>query len=79
MLLVRTKWAYVTWGIVNESVSDHLILALKTYPALSPGTAGMGAVMRTARGVYIGMTVTRVRYENVTMKLSTYEFRRYCD
>lgn len=52
MLLVQTEWAYVTGGVVDKSVPDHLVLTLKSLATHSSRAALNGAEVGTVIGVH---------------------------
>jgi hypothetical protein len=57
MFSFRTKRAHIAWRVVHQTVPDHLILALEPFASLAAWTTWHGTVVRTCRGVNIGVRI----------------------
>jgi hypothetical protein len=60
VLSIRAERAHVTWGIVNQAVPDHLILPLEALATLGAGATFHTAIVRTVRGMHVGMGVEEI-------------------
>lgn len=78
VLLLRTKWAYVSRRVMHEAMSDHLVLALKTLAANTSGTPLNRAEVRAVLGVDIGMGAVLIALIESTLVRSATYFKRYC-
>lgn len=55
MIPFRAKRTDVSRTAVHETVPDHFVLPLETFPAFAPRTAIDGTVMRSIRAVHVLM------------------------
>lgn len=51
MLAFGTEWTDISWAVVNQTMADHLILALETFPAFRSGASRYGTIMRPTLAV----------------------------
>lgn len=79
VLLVWTEWAYISRRIMDEAVSDHLILPFESFPAGSTRTASYGTEMRTILRMNICMgAVHAISLGYGAGTRETAYFNRYC-
>lgn len=60
MLSVRTKRANVTWRIMDQTMSNHLVLSLKPLPSFTSWTAFDATIVWPVRGMYICMGIQEI-------------------
>jgi hypothetical protein len=68
MLLIRAERTHVAGRIVDQTMSNHFVLAFKPLPADTSRTAGNRTVVRALLGVNVGMraeyTVSKANSNN---------------
>lgn len=55
MLLTRAEWTDIPWGIMNQSMPNHLILALEPLSARAPRAAFNRTIVRTILRMHVCM------------------------